>query len=101
MAIVEAEHNDQFQIGDEVMYMPERVITTVTGYDWLHRVDAPAKIIAYQLACGISAAKDLLAVPVSYRQVTTGGLAYRQASRADAIGKDMMPSYPLKGHRLG
>lgn len=76
MAIVVAEQNDQFQIGDEVIYMPEQVITRVTGYDWLQCVDVPAKILAYQLACGISAAKDLLRPFISDRPYATGGLVH-------------------------
>jgi hypothetical protein len=76
MAIVEAEHNDQFQIGDEVIYLPERVSTTVTGYDWLWSIDAPPKIVAYQLACGISAAKDLLQPSVSDRLFGAGNVVW-------------------------
>jgi hypothetical protein len=68
MAVMEAEHNDQFQIGDEVVYTPEGVITTVTGYDWLTSVEAPPKVLAYQLACGISAPKNLLAVYIGDRR---------------------------------
>ncbi|RVC47588.1 MULTISPECIES: hypothetical protein [unclassified Mesorhizobium] len=54
----------QFQIGDEVVYVPEGVITTVAGYVWQEKVGTPPTIALYGLACGISVPKDLLAVYV-------------------------------------
>lgn len=76
MAVMEPQYSDQHQIGDEVVYVPEGVITTVTGYDWIQGVDAPPKIIAYQLACGISAPKSLLAAYVGDRRYATGGMIH-------------------------
>jgi hypothetical protein len=111
MAVMEPEHNDQFQIGDEVLYTPEGVITSITGYDWLQSVDAPPKIMAYQLACGISAPKNLLALYVGDApwQIThpssNGPRHYRepppQRAPVDAIGKDRMPHFTYAGPRCG
>ena len=45
---------DQFQVGDEVLYEPEGVVTTVDGYLWLEAVGSLPEIGAYRLACGVS-----------------------------------------------
>lgn len=53
---------DQYQIGDEVVYTHEGVVTKVTGYVWLEKLDEPPTILLYQLDCGISVPKSLLAL---------------------------------------
>lgn len=49
------EAHNQFQIGDEVWYVPEGVHATVTEYVWGQEL--PPKILLYKLSCGISVAK--------------------------------------------
>ena len=49
---------DQFQIGNQVIYKPESVITTVSGYVWSTSINDKPAIIAYELSCGISAQYD-------------------------------------------
>jgi len=46
---------DQFQIGDEVLYKPEGVYTTIRGYLWLPiEINKPPRIGGYELDCGIT-----------------------------------------------
>lgn len=45
----------QFQIGDKVIYLPEGVYTEITGYVWSFPDNVTAKIKKYRLSCGITA----------------------------------------------
>lgn len=51
----------QYQLGDEVVYLPEGVFTKVTSYNWQTPTDGVAKIVGYSLACGIVATADDIA----------------------------------------
>lgn len=51
---------EQFQIGDRVIYLPENVLARVTSYLWSHQVAAPSRIIAYELDVGIHASFEQL-----------------------------------------
>jgi hypothetical protein len=44
----------QFQIGDRVVYMPENIVTRISGYVWRTSFGAPPSILTYELECGIS-----------------------------------------------
>lgn len=64
----------QFQVGEPVLYVPQGIYTTVTGYNWIGQMSGRPRIAGYQLACGIAApwkdlrkpaAKDLLKPPES------------------------------------
>lgn len=71
MAVLEPTVIDQYQIGDEVVYVPEGVITTVTGYVWKYQVPEPPRILLYSLACGIDVPKDVLMGYISDRRPYT------------------------------
>lgn len=49
---------DQYQIGDDVLYKPEGIITRILGYEWsaasASRPDRLPTVIAYLLDCGVS-----------------------------------------------
>lgn len=51
---------DQYQIGDCVLYLPEGVITEVTGYLWEESVGEAPRIIAYELSCGTRVSRESL-----------------------------------------
>lgn len=54
----------QPQIGEPVTYLPEGVVTKVTGYEWEHPtgdVNHAPKIKRYVLACGVTVAGDHIA----------------------------------------
>lgn len=52
--------NDQLQIGDDVIYLPDNVITKVDGYEWCEQIGEYPRIVAYKLSCGISAQRSVL-----------------------------------------
>jgi hypothetical protein len=58
--ITEKSIAEQYQIGDRVIYMPEGILTTITGYKWETYVEKPPAIIAYLLGCGIGISADYL-----------------------------------------
>jgi hypothetical protein len=52
----------QYQLGEEVVYLPEGVITKVQSYVWTAPNDGTASLIsAYTLTCGITAKADAIA----------------------------------------
>jgi hypothetical protein len=54
----------QPQIGEPVTYLPEGVVTTVTGYQWSPATGNPAvvrTIVAYVLACGVTVSAEHIA----------------------------------------
>jgi hypothetical protein len=46
--------DQQFQIGDSVLYVPEGVYATIDGYIWMQTIGQVPKIAAYKLSIGIS-----------------------------------------------
>lgn len=46
--------DEQLQIGDEVVYIPEGVFTEVIGYEWAWQESGAPSISRYRLGCGIS-----------------------------------------------
>lgn len=50
--------DQQFQIGERVIYVPEAVCTTVTGYVWHHNTNDGPRIVSYELACGCRASRN-------------------------------------------
>lgn len=54
----------QFQVGEPVLYVPQGIYTTVTGYNWMQQMNGPPRLVGYQLSCGIQAPfKDLRRPP--------------------------------------
>jgi hypothetical protein len=51
---------EQYQIGDRVIYTPEGVVTTVSGYLWFNTVEKRPSIMGYELACGITVGSGLI-----------------------------------------
>lgn len=47
--------NDQFQIGDVVVYVPEGIVTQVRGYLWIDQMGELPVVGLYELSCGIHA----------------------------------------------
>ena len=48
--------SDQYQIGDEVIYIPAGVRCEITGYVWRDKIGGPPPyILMYRLSCGIDA----------------------------------------------
>ena len=54
------EPNEQFQIGDRVLYMPEGVITEIDGYLWSQKMGKDPFIQGYELRCGITVREDTI-----------------------------------------
>jgi len=52
---------DQFQIGEQVLYLPEGIFAVIEGYDWAESIGALPYLIAYQLSCGISVPGNAIA----------------------------------------
>lgn len=44
---------DQYQVGDPVVFEAEGVITSVVGYYWAEAVHLQPRVVAYKLDCGI------------------------------------------------
>lgn len=51
---------EQFQIGDDVVYVPEGVYATVDGYQWFTTIGESPKIIGYRLSCGIVVPRGMI-----------------------------------------
>lgn len=49
---------EQYQIGDRVVYIPEGIVTKISGYMWRTSTDRPPEIVAYELECGIAISSD-------------------------------------------
>lgn len=49
--------NDQFQIGDPVLYVAQGIKTTVVAYVWAESTGGEPMLVNYKLACGISVPK--------------------------------------------
>lgn len=52
--------DDQLQIGDDVIYLPEGVYAKVDGYQWFSAIGKPPSIIGYRLSCGIVAPRGMI-----------------------------------------
>lgn len=52
--------DNQFQIGDFVLYVHEGVFTQVQGYLWVEAIGALPVIGGYVLECGITVPKDAI-----------------------------------------
>ena len=51
----------QFQMGDRVLYKPDGIIATVTGYQWVETMGHRPKLIGYELSCGITVGFESIA----------------------------------------
>ena len=47
--------SDQYQVGDDVIYIPAGVRCKVMGYVWRPTTSKPPSILMYRLSCGIDA----------------------------------------------
>ena len=56
---------DQFQIGDYVVYVSGGIITRVTGYEWLIQMDTPPLVALYRLDCGINVTRSCIRAATS------------------------------------
>lgn len=56
----EKKPQDQFQIGETVLYRPEGVLTRIRGYLWSETVGDAPRIVAYELDCNITVDGALL-----------------------------------------
>lgn len=66
---------DQFQIGDEVLYADEGIVTEVTGYIWDVRIGDLPRVVAYELRCGVAVPYRALA------RITDGKVSMRDLDR--------------------
>lgn len=50
----------QFQIGEDVLYLPEGVRCKVDGYVWAEGVGEVPRVVAYRLSCGVSVSENCI-----------------------------------------
>lgn len=72
---------DQFQIGDPVIYVPDGIITRVEGYTFYSDMFNPPKILTYNLSCGISVGADLLSHYVKSARVSPRPVKKSEANK--------------------
>lgn len=51
---------DQYQIGELVLYAEEGVYATVDGYLWLESVNQLPRIAGYRLSCGVTVPREAI-----------------------------------------
>jgi hypothetical protein len=66
---------DQFQIGDEVLYVEEGIVTEVTGYVWSVQIGDLPRVAAYELRCGVAVPYRALA------RITDGKVSMQDLDR--------------------
>lgn len=52
--------NEQYQVGDTVIYLPEGIYTEISGYVFYESMSAPPKVVKYKLKCGLDVTPDLI-----------------------------------------